>query len=176
MGLGIPIAWRHHQMETFSASLAFCAVNSPVPGEFHSQRPVTWSFDIFFDLCLNKRLSKRSWGCWFETPSYSLWCHCNENWKLYCPVAPDGVITKFVGVFCWTRDSDALSEILCLILLLCCVKDTFRSRKASLPCVILGMYVCTHMYIYIYCLLYILCFDLCAQVRLFFTFPPFMSP
>ena len=42
------------------AWLAFCAGNSPVTGEFHSQRPVTRSFDVFFDLRLNKRLSKQS--------------------------------------------------------------------------------------------------------------------
>ena len=29
------------------------------PGEFPTQRPVTWSFDVFFDLRLNKRLSKQ---------------------------------------------------------------------------------------------------------------------
>ena len=34
----------------------------------HTQRPVTRSFDIFCDLRLNKRLSKQSWGWWFETP------------------------------------------------------------------------------------------------------------
>ena len=45
--------WRH-QMETFSALLALCAGNSQVTGEFHSQRPVTRSFDVFFDLRLNK--------------------------------------------------------------------------------------------------------------------------
>ena len=28
------------------------------PGEFLTQRPVTRSFDVFFDLRLNKRLSK----------------------------------------------------------------------------------------------------------------------
>ena len=44
---------------------------------FPSQRPVTHGFDVFFDLCLNKRLSKHSWGWWFETPSRSLWRHCN---------------------------------------------------------------------------------------------------
>ena len=44
-------------METFSASLAICAGNSPVTGEFPEQRPVTWSFDVFFDLHMNKRLS-----------------------------------------------------------------------------------------------------------------------
>ena len=51
------------------------------PGEFPTQRPVTRSFDVFFDLRLNKRLSKQSWGWWFETLSRSLWRHCNEtNW------------------------------------------------------------------------------------------------
>ena len=71
--------WRRHQMETFSALLALCAGNSPVTGEFPSQRPVTWSFDAFFDLCLNKRLSKQWWGWWLETPSCSLWLHCNGH-------------------------------------------------------------------------------------------------
>ena len=47
-------------METFSALLALCAGNSQVTGEFPSQRPVTWSCDVFFDLRLNKRLSKQS--------------------------------------------------------------------------------------------------------------------
>ena len=49
-------------------------VTGPLFGEFTghrwipSQRPVTRSFDVCFDLCLNKRLSKQSWGWWFETP------------------------------------------------------------------------------------------------------------
>ena len=47
-------------METFSALLAFYEGNSPVTGEFPSERPVTRSFGVFFDLCLNKRLSKQS--------------------------------------------------------------------------------------------------------------------
>ena len=55
--------WWRHQMETFSAL-----------------RPVTRSFNVFFHLRPNKRLSKPSWGWWFETPSRSLWRHCN------CPV------------------------------------------------------------------------------------------
>ena len=54
--------WCRHQMETFSALLAICAGNSPVTSEFPAQRPVTWSFDVFFDLHLNKWLSKQSWG------------------------------------------------------------------------------------------------------------------
>ena len=44
-------------METFSALLPICAGNSPGPGEFPAQRPMTRSFD-FFDLRLNKQLSK----------------------------------------------------------------------------------------------------------------------
>ena len=47
-----PDSWWRHQMETFSALLAICVGNSPVPGEFPSQRPVTMSFDVFFDLPL----------------------------------------------------------------------------------------------------------------------------
>ena len=47
------------------------AGNSPVTGEFPSHRPVTRSFDIFFDLRLNKRLNKQSRRRWFETPSHS---------------------------------------------------------------------------------------------------------
>ena len=66
-------------METFSALLAICAGNSPVSGEFPAQRPVTRRFDIFFDLHLNKRLSKQSWGWWFETQSRPLRRHCNDN-------------------------------------------------------------------------------------------------
>ena len=41
-------AWCRHQMETFSALLALCAGNSPVTGEFPSQRPLARSFDVFF--------------------------------------------------------------------------------------------------------------------------------
>ena len=42
-------------------------------------RPVTRSFGVFFDLRLNKRLSKQPWGRWFGTASCSLWRHCNVN-------------------------------------------------------------------------------------------------
>ena len=55
-----------------------CVGNSPVTGDFPTQRPVTRSFDAFFDLRLNQQLSKQ-WGrWWFETPSRLLWRHCNE--------------------------------------------------------------------------------------------------
>ena len=43
------IKWKHFL-------LAICEGNSPASGEFPAQRPVTRSFDVFFDMCLNKRL------------------------------------------------------------------------------------------------------------------------
>ena len=51
-------SWWCHQMKTLSALLALRVRNSPVTGEFPSQRQVTWKFDVFLDLSLNKRLSK----------------------------------------------------------------------------------------------------------------------
>ena len=75
-------------METFSALLAICAGNSPVPGEFPAQRPVTRSFDVFFNL--HKRLGKQSWGWWFETLPRPLWRHSN------------GVLRPFVQHFWMT--------------------------------------------------------------------------
>ena len=58
------------------------------------QRPVTRSFDGFFDLPLNKGLCKQWRRWWFETPSRPLWRHCNEN-KLALGIACT-VITLFV--------------------------------------------------------------------------------
>ena len=77
-------------MEIFSALLALCVGNSPVTGELHvpSQRPVTWSFDVFYDLRSNKRLSKQSWGWWFETPSHPSRRHCNDMVKKNTSLTP----------------------------------------------------------------------------------------
>ena len=60
----------------FRVTGPFCG-NSPVTGEFPTQWPVPRSFGVFFDQCLNIRLSKQSSGWWFETPSRSLWRHHN---------------------------------------------------------------------------------------------------
>ena len=87
-------SWWRHQMETFSALLAICAGNSPVTGEFPAQRPVTRGLDVFFDLCLNKRLSKQCWGWWFETPSNPLWRHSNV------PASWHGAILQFLQCQC----------------------------------------------------------------------------
>ena len=75
-GLG---TWWRYQMERFSALLVFSEGNPPVTGGFPSQMLVTWSADVFFDLRLNKRLSKQTRRRWFETQSRSLWCHCNDE-------------------------------------------------------------------------------------------------
>ena len=56
-----------------------------VTGEFPAQRPVTRSFDVFFDLRLNKRLSKQWCGWWFETPSRPLWRHSNAIFPTLWP-------------------------------------------------------------------------------------------
>ena len=79
------------------------------PGEFPAQRPVTRSFDVFFDLRLNKRLSKQSWGRWFETPSRSLWRHCNVSQNLI-------VTEKAMGTFhneCHSTMSHIFKEEIC---------------------------------------------------------------
>ena len=49
-----------HRIETLSVLLALCEENAPVTVGFLSQRPVTQSFDVLFDLHLNKQLSKQA--------------------------------------------------------------------------------------------------------------------
>ena len=98
------MTWWRHQMETFSALLALCAENSPVTSEFPSQRPVRRSFDIFFDLHLNKRLSnKKSGRWWFGTPARSWWRHCYDSTGLRLTIDVEyfeylGLFTEEVGV------------------------------------------------------------------------------
>ena len=86
-------------------------VNSPHKGRWRAR------FDVFFDLRMNKRLSKQSWGWWFETPSCSLWRHCNAMDKLWkttlCVVFPKMKV-KMHGF--WTKIYKILSGcvIVCL--------------------------------------------------------------
>ena len=74
-------SWRQSMMTSSNGNVF--RVTGPLcgefigPGEFSTQRPVTRSFDVFFDLRLNKRLSKQPWGWWFVTPSCPLWRQCN---------------------------------------------------------------------------------------------------
>ena len=76
------ISWKKTYMMTSSSGNIFriraiCVGNSLVTGEFPAQRPVTRSFDVFFDWHPNKRLSKQWWGWWYEMPLHPLWRHCN---------------------------------------------------------------------------------------------------
>ena len=87
-------SWWRHQMETFPALLPICAGNSPVTDEFPAQWPVTRSFDVFFDLRLNKRLSKQLRGRRFETPSCPLWRHCNDTG--FCRFYQDGKVSHLI--------------------------------------------------------------------------------
>ena len=70
-------------MMTSSKGIIF-RVTGHLCGEFTGsrwiprKRPVKRSFDVYFDLRLNKRLSKQAWGWWFETPSCPIWRHCND--------------------------------------------------------------------------------------------------
>ena len=77
-----------------------------VPGQFPPiQRPMTRSFDVFFDQRLNKWLSKQSWGWWFETPSCSLWHHCNvEDSQLK-------ILKMIVCTFCPQSLMEDLQEV-----------------------------------------------------------------
>ena len=110
-------------MKTFSALLAFFAGYSTVTGEFPAQKPVTRSFDVFFHLCMNKRLSKQSWGWWFEMPSRSLWRHRNDingfcmiyEWCEWCVTqwkATDNsrMINKPCRFACKTKSQNCISH------------------------------------------------------------------
>ena len=69
------------------------------PGEFPTQRPVTRSFEVFFDLRLNKRLSKQPWGWWFETLSWSLWRHCNDSLTVSSAIDWEPTLVRHVTDF-----------------------------------------------------------------------------
>ena len=124
--------WWRHQMEISSALLTLFAGNSPVPGEIPAQSPVTRSFDVFFDLHLNKRLSKHSWCWWFETPSircmppsFYLWSgrvtvilfdlHGTNASSLSVHLIPEGVVVSFCNI----------NEI--------CLKSTLMTRSDPTP-------------------------------------------
>ena len=67
--------------------------NPPITSGLPSQRSVTRSFDVFYHLRMNKRVSKQSRRRWFETPLCSLWRLCNapfQSYPLSCriPVSP----------------------------------------------------------------------------------------
>ena len=84
------------------------------PGEFPTQRQVTRSFDVFFDLRLNKWLSRQPWGWWFETPSWSLWRQCNGSafsTKWRPPRYPSNVSIKRLKMVVKSNTADRMTFI-----------------------------------------------------------------
>ena len=79
----------------------FCEGNSPVTGEFPSQRPVTHSFDVFFDLRLNRQLSKQSRRWWIQAPSRPLWRHCNDDHEDWSPMQMENIKYIHESYFCF---------------------------------------------------------------------------
>ena len=77
------------------------------------QRPVTRSFDVFFDLHLNKWLGKQPWGWWFETPSCPLCRHCN-GWACEGPWSLMNVQYNHSMYFC-ERNISYILWYLCTI-------------------------------------------------------------
>ena len=82
-----------------SALLAFCERDPPVIGGFPSWRLATRSFDVFFELRLNKRLGKQSKRRWFQTLSCSLWRYCNANDLLV-----GGLVWYQKYTLCWHKE------------------------------------------------------------------------
>ena len=131
--------WWRHQMETFSALLAICAGNSPFIGEFPAQRSVTRSFDVLFDLRLNKRLSKQSWGWWFETLPRPLWRHSNDLasspntflWHVIFADASNLVILWCSS--CWKLNNDPILMIRRPHLISNTRSDTTGKPSANIP-------------------------------------------
>ena len=118
------------------------------PGEFPTQRPVTRSFDVFFDLRLNKRLSKQSWGWWFEMLSCPLWRHCNVK-VLIRHIMPISCAYVYVLLYVyfdyvWVRDRETL-----------CPWARARARVRACvclhACVRVCIYVCVNEWISVFC-------------------------
>ena len=95
-------SWWRHQRETFSALLVLCAGNSPVTGEFPSQRPVTRSLGVFFDLAwINGYVNNREAGDLRRHRAHYdvtviLFC-CGSNQFLWTPIST-------LGLFHWHWD------------------------------------------------------------------------
>ena len=113
--------------------MALCERNSPVTGEFLSQRPVTWSIDGFFDLRLNKQLSKQLRHWWFEMPSHSLWCHCNGR----------GIIENVI-VFWWVCVFNLIQHDTVWILFFCLKDEFWRCSLFLCGRMISSAYICSY--------------------------------
>ena len=86
------IKWKHFSRYwPFVRGIHRSPVNSP--------HKVQWRgalMFVFFDLRVNKRLSKQSWGWWFETLSRSLWRHC---YALSKPMVPHSAYRCIIRLY-----------------------------------------------------------------------------
>ena len=78
------LSWWRHQMEHFRRYWPFMqGIRSSPVNSLHNGQ---WRGAFMFSLICawKKRLSKQSWGWWFETPSCPLWRHCNDHLHYKC--------------------------------------------------------------------------------------------
>ena len=92
------LVWKPNMMKSSSGNIF--RVTGHLCGEFTGPRSATRSFGVFFDLRLNKRLSKQSWGWWSETPSRPSWRHCYEQNK-------NKIIRVFYYIITYITSGDA---------------------------------------------------------------------
>ena len=85
----------------------------PVDPPHKVQRPVTRGFDVFFDLCLNKRLSKQLRCRWFETPyvmaGQELAHHCACKCQSHCLLQIQAWSVRFFGYQSHFKMADEIS-------------------------------------------------------------------
>ena len=92
------IKWKHFPRYCpFVRGIHRWPVNSPHKAQ--------WRGALMFSLicALNKRLSKQSWGWWFETPSRSSWRHCNVQKSSFPPVVwcSPNLMQHIIRTFGW---------------------------------------------------------------------------
>ena len=130
---------------------------------------VTRGFDVFFDLRLNKRLSKQSWGWWFETLPRPLWRHskglrcvdiCFYPWRVKfsefnasrllkstCKTWPLSILSS-LRFETLTKLSEIHDNDHWLIKLV-------HTRTTIMRIIFQTIYICVYIYVYIYIYIYI---------------------
>ena len=160
------IPWKQWRWCKYQSMYSMMTSSNENIGEFPAQRPVTRSFGVFFDLLLNKRLSKQSWGWWFETPLCPLWRHCTvrlypSSWHAKrcgcnCPACRTSLIaTRFwVVVICPIIKCLTVLEFSFILFDLCLFITIFNFISNYVP--IVTFWISTYHKIWI--LLIIFCF------------------
>ena len=120
------VTWWRHQMETFSALLAICSGNSPVPGVFPVRRPVTRSFDVFFDLISgwvnnHKAGDLRRYRAHYDvivmqSAAIIVWVLCGKQFPLIPPLLSRHVVPPWWELsHTWSKQSVITSRAMYLV-------------------------------------------------------------